>query len=191
MAKQKITDTLQKQYDKPQFQIGAAVFFSWMGYKQCGYVTKFKKVGWGIMYTVQSVKGTKYPCGIEIKGQKTHYNTGCIYAEETRSIGEPNLIKRIQLEREAERVKPVVRNPIRTADESRSNSELRDGDDSKDSGKDTKPRPKKSSTDVVATSSIKGVNRPVTKKRRVSNDKELDSAIEKQKNFLNGFVKKD
>ena len=191
MAKQKITDTLQKQYDKPQFQIGAAVFFSWMGYKQCGYVTKFKKVGWGIMYTVQSVKGTKYPCGIEIKGQKTHYNTGCIYTEETRSIGEPNLIKRIQLERDAERIKPVVRNPVRTADESRSNSELRDGDDSEDSGKDTKPRSKKPSPDLVAAPSAKGVDRPATKKRRVSSSNQLDSAIEKQKNFLNGFVKKD
>lgn len=191
MAKQKITDTLQKQYDKPQFQIGAAVFFSWMGYKQCGYVTKFKKVVWGIMYTVESVKGTKYPCGIEIKGQKTHYNTGCIYIEETRTIGEPNLIKRLQLGREAERVKPVLRNPVRTADESRSNSELRDRDDSKDSGKDTKPRRKKSGTDLVATPSITGVSRPVTKKRGVSSSKELDSAIEKQRNFLNGFVKKD
>ena len=191
MAKQKITEALQKQYDKPQFQIGAAVFFSWMGYKQCGYVTKFKKVGWGIMYTVQSIKGTKYPCGIEIKGQKTPYNTGCIYVEETRSIGEPNLIKRIQLGREAERVNPVLRNPIRTADESRSNSELRNRDDSKDSGKDTKPRRKKSSTDVVATPSFAGVDRPTTKKRRVSSNKELESAIEKQRNFLSGFVKKD
>lgn len=191
MAKQKITETLQKQYDKPQFQIGAAVFFSWMGYKQCGYVTKFKKVGWGIIYTVQSVKGTKYPCGIEIKGQKTHYNTGCIHAEETRSIGQEDLVKRIQLGREAERIKPIARNPVRSEDESRSNSELRDRDDSKDSGKDTKPRRKKSSTDVVATPSFAGVDRPTTKKRRVSSNKELESAIEKQRNFLSGFVKKD
>jgi hypothetical protein len=191
MAKQKITETLQKQYDKPQFQIGAAVFFSWMGYKQCGYVTKFKKVGWGIIYTVQSVKGTRYPCGIEIKGQKTQYNTGCIHAEETRSIGQEDLVKRIQLGREAERIKPIARNPVRSEDESRSNSELRDRDDSKDSGKDTKPRRKKSSTDVVATPSFAGVDRPTTKKRRVSSNKELDSAIEKQRNFLSGFVKKD
>jgi hypothetical protein len=191
MAKQKITETLQKQYDKPQFQIGAAVFFSWMGYKQYGYVTKFKKVGWGIMYTVQSIKGIKYPCGIEIKGQKTHYNTGCVYVEETRSIGQEDLVKRIQLGREAERIKPIARNPVRTDDESRSNSELRNRDDSKDSGKDTKPSRKKSSTDVVATPSSAGVDRPTTKKRRVSSNKELDSAIEKQRNFLSGFVKKD
>jgi hypothetical protein len=191
MAKQKITETLQKQYDKPQFQIGAAVFFSWMGYKQCGYVTKFKKVGWGIIYTVQSVKGTRYPCGIEIKGQKTQYNTGCIHAEETRSIGQEDLVKRIQLGREAERIKPIARNPVRSEDESRSNSELRDRDDSKDSGKDTKPRRKKPSTDVVATPSFAGVDRPTTKKRRVPTNKELDSAIEKQRNFLSGFVKKD
>ena len=191
MEKQKITETLQKQYDKPQFQIGAAVFFSWMGYKQCGYVTKFKKVGWGIIYTVQSVKGTKYPCGIEIKGQKTQYNTGCIHAEETRSIGQEDLVKRIQLGREAERIKPIARNPVRSEDESRSNSELRDRDDSKDSGKDTKPRRKKPSTDVVATPSFAGVDRPTTKKRRVPTNKELDSAIEKQRNFLSGFVKKD
>ena len=191
MAKPKITEAIQKQYDKPQFQIGAAVFFSWMGYKQCGYVTKFKKVNWGIMYTVQSVKGTKYPCGIEIKGQKTHYNTGCIYVDETRSIGESDLSKRFQLALEYERRAPVPRNPTRSDDESRSDSKLRNGDDSKDSGKDTKPRRKKSSTDVVATPSAKGVDRPITKKRGVSSSKELDSAIEKQRNFLNGFVKKD
>tara|TARA_R110000868_G_scaffold406634_1_gene687232 strand:- start:2213 stop:2788 length:576 start_codon:yes stop_codon:yes gene_type:complete len=191
MAKQKITDTQQRHYDKPQFQIGSAVFFSWLGCKQYGYVTKFKKVGWGIMYTVESVKGTKYPCGIEIKGQKTHYNTGCIYVEETRSIGEPNLVKRIQMERESARVKPVVNNPVRSTYESRSNSELRNRDDSEDSGKDTKPKRKKPSTDLVATPSAKGVDRLVTKKRRVSTNKELDSAIEKQRNFLSGFVKKD
>lgn len=191
MAKQKITDAIQKQYDKPQFQIGAAVFFSWMGYKQCGYVTKFKKVNWGIMYTVQSIKGTRYPCGIEIKGQKTQYNTGCIYIEETRSIGQSNLIKYIQLAKKPGGTAILPRNPSRSDNESGINSELCDGDVAKDSGKDTKPDREESSTDVVVTPSVKRVNRPVTKKREVLSNKELDSAIEKQKNFLNGFVKKD
>jgi hypothetical protein len=44
---------------------------------------------------------------------------------------------------------------------------------------------------VVATPSSAGVDRPATKKRRVSSSKELESAIEKQRNFLSGFVKKD
>jgi hypothetical protein len=191
MAKPKITDAIQKLYDKPQFQIGAAVFFSWMGYKQYGYVTKFKKVGWGIIYTVESVKGTRYPCGIQIKGQTTYYNTGCIYVEETRSIGEPDLIKRIQLARESGRTAPVPRNPTRTTNESRSDSKLRNGDDSEDSGKDTKPGRNSVSTDVVAAPSAKGVSRPATTKRGVTSNAQLESAIEKQRNFLSGFVKKD
>jgi hypothetical protein len=191
MAKQKITDAIQKQYDKPQFQIGAAVFFSWMGYKQCGYVTKIKKVNWGIMYTVQSIKGTRYPCGIEIKGQKTQYNTGCIYIEETRSIGQSELIKYIQLAKKPGGSANLPRNPNRSENEGGIDSELRDGDVAEDSGKDTKPDREEPGTDMAAAPSIKGVSRSATRKRGVSNDKELDSAIEKQRNFLSGFVKKD
>jgi hypothetical protein len=38
MAKQKISEAIQKQFDKVHFQIETPVFFSWLGYKQVGYV---------------------------------------------------------------------------------------------------------------------------------------------------------
>jgi hypothetical protein len=44
---------------------------------------------------------------------------------------------------------------------------------------------------VVATPSAKGVSRPATTKRGAPSNTQLESAIEKQRNFLSGFVKKD
>ena len=81
MAREKITEKLQAEFDKPHFQIGAAVFFSWLGAKKYGHVTTFKKTNWGIQYTVRSFKGTSYPCGISIDGSTTSYKVGIIYSE--------------------------------------------------------------------------------------------------------------
>ena len=86
MAKEKITDKLQAKFDKPHFQSGSAVFFSWLGSKKYGYVTAFKKTNWGIQYTVQSTTGTSYPCGISIDGTTTSYKVGVIYLEETKKL---------------------------------------------------------------------------------------------------------
>ena len=82
LTKQKISDKLQAKFNKPQFQIGAAVLFSWLGQKQYGYVTKTKQSNWGVQYTVESIEGLKYPCGIQIQGQKTQYHTGFILFED-------------------------------------------------------------------------------------------------------------
>ena len=191
MAKQRVSDAIQKQFEKPQFQPGTAVFFSWMGYKQVGYVKKIKKASWGIQYIVESTTGVKYPCGIQIKGQKTHYNTGYIHFEDTRSNGQDDLIKRFQNGPKSRTITPVSINTGGSENESSGDSKLHGGDDSKNSGKDTKPRRKKSSADVATSSSSNGVDRHATKKRKVSRNAELDTAIQKQRDFLNGFVKKD
>ena len=193
MAKQRVSDAIQKQFEKPQFQPGTAVFFSWMGYKQVGYVKKFKKSSWGIQYIVESTTGVKYPCDIEIKGQKTHYNTGYIHFEETRSNTQEDLIKRFQNGPKSRTITTVSIDPGRPDNESSGNSKLRGGDDSKNSGKDTKPRRKKPSTTMDSTSSSNGVDRSTTKKRKVSRNAELDAAIQKQRSFLDFTkpVKKD
>jgi hypothetical protein len=193
MAKQKVSDAIQKQFEKPQFQLGAAVFFSWMGYKQAGYVKKIKKATWGIQYTVEAATGIRYPCGIEIKGQKTHYNTGCIHAEETRSIGPEALGKRFQNEPKSRRAATISINTTGTTDESPSNDKLLGGDDAQDSGKATKPRAKRSSTKMDATSSTRGNSKSAATKRRNNKDTELDEAIQKQRSFLDFTkpIKKD
>ena len=194
MAKQKITDAIQKKFEKPQFQPGAAVFFSWMGQKQCGYVTKFKKVGWGIQYTVQSVDKTNYPCGMEIQNEKTSYSVGYIFYETTKSIGQDELARRIETERNQPKSRPIKTVSINTG-----GSETKIATDSRESGsdttsvvvKDTKSRSKRVSTKVDTKSSTTGNTASNTRKRKVAESTELDVAIQKQRDFLNGFVKKD
>lgn len=191
MAKQKISDKLQAKFNKPQFQPGAAVFFSWLGTKQYGYVKKTKQTSWGIQYTVESSTGVKYPCGIQIQGQKTHYNIGYIFYEDTISIGTEELERRYQSAPKTNSIRPVSIN----YGGSNLESTIRDTDsgtnDGKDSVKAKSTRKKRSSKSDVVTPSNGRNGDTNTKKRKVSSNKELDAAIEKQRNFLSGFVKKD
>jgi len=194
MAKQKITDAIQKKFEKPQFQPGAAVFFSWMGQKQCGYVTKFKKVGWGIQYTVQSVDKTNYPCGMEIQNEKTSYSVGYIFYETTKSIGHDELTRRIETERSQPKSRPIKTVSIITGGP-KPEIKIDSRESGPDSGsvvvKDTKTRSKRVSTKVDTKSSTTRNTTNNTRKRKVGEPTELDVAIQKQRDFLNGFVKKD
>ena len=191
MAKQKISEKLQKKFDKPQFQLGDAVFFSWLGQKKYGYVTKIKTSGWGVQYMVQSAEGTSYPCGIQIQGQKTHYNTGFIWFEDTVSIGQPELKKRIKTTKNSGRVTAIIGNPVRPKDESRNDNKNVRGDVSKSSSKNTATRTKGSTKSVPVSLGSNGDNGNNTKKRNLTKNSELDSAIDKQRAFLNGFIKKN
>ena len=99
MAKEKITDKLQAKFDKPHFQSGSAVFFSWLGQKQYGYVTKTKKASWGIQYMVQNAEKRSYPCGVQISGYKTQYEVGYIFVNETKELSRDVLETRINTPR--------------------------------------------------------------------------------------------
>ena len=184
MAKQKISEKLQKKFDKPQFQLGDAVFFSWLGQKKYGYVTKIKTSGWGVQYMVQSSEGTSYPCGIQIQGQKTHYNTGFIWFEDTVSIGQPELKKRIETTKNSGRVTAIIGNPVRPKVESRDNDTSSRTDNTKHSNKAESTRKKRSSKSASLSSSSGGNGNTNTTKRNVSKNKELDAAIAKQRSFL-------
>jgi hypothetical protein len=182
--KQKVSDKIQAKFNKPQFQIGDAVFFSWLGQKQYGYVKKTKQSTWGIQYTVESTEGVKYPCGIQIQGQKTHYNTGFIFLDDTRSIGDEELKRRIQSAKDAPRTAKVFVNPARTTHESSIRDTGSGTDDAKDSGQDKPTRKKRSVKSDVVSSSIGGDGQSDTKKRNVSKNTKLEAAIQKQKTFL-------
>ena len=189
--KQKISDKLQSKFNKPQFQIGDAVFFSWLGQKQYGHVKKTKQVSWGTQYTVESTSGVKYPCGIQIQGQKTNYNTGYILFEDTRTIGSAELTRRIENIINEPRVTKVFRNTPRPANESRDNDSSSRTDATNNSIKDTSNKTRRSSKSNVNASSSRGNGIVDTTKRKNSRNTELDTAIQKQRDFLNGFVKKD
>ena len=183
--KSNVPDNVQKQFDKPQFKIGDPVYFNWLGSKKYGYVTSFKTVGWGVQYTIEE-DNVRYPCGIEIKTHKTAYTTGYIRYDETRSIGRDELIKRIQTGHSSTYSELFI-DTRRTEIQSRSTS----GVSKRVSAKNTKGvKSTKSNVkgkDVVQPSS-NGNTSGNGKKRGNS---ELDSAIQKQRDFLNGFVKKD
>jgi hypothetical protein len=191
--KQKISDKLQAKFDKPQFRIGDAVFFSWLGQKQYGYVIRIKKTTWGIQYNVESASGTKYPCGIQIQGQKTHYNTGFIFLEDTRTIGTEELEKRIQTAKNTPRTATVFVNPTRPTHESGDDNSTGNPDDRNDSIKNTKTRTKRSSKSNAVSSSPGRNGTDNSKQRKASRNTELDAAIAKQKSFLDFTtpVKKD
>lgn len=108
MAREKITEEFQTKFDKPHFQIGSAVFFSWLGTKNYGYVTAIKKAGWGIQYMVKSTSGTSYPCGLYYKGITTSYKVGIIYLEETKKLGNDVIAGRIA---EREKILEFLKTP--------------------------------------------------------------------------------
>jgi hypothetical protein len=182
--KQKISDKIQAKFVKPQFRIGDAVFFSWLGQKQYGHVIRIKKTTWGIQYSVEASSGTKYPCGIQIQGQKTHYNTGFIFLEDTRTIGTEELERRIQTDVNEPRTTTVVRNPIRETSESGDDNPGGRTDDAKHSDSTTPNRTKRPSKSNANASSTGRNGSDNSKKRKASGNSELDAAIAKQRSFL-------
>lgn len=185
MAKQKLPDQIQKQFSKSQFKPGEAVYFTWLGQKKYGYVKETKERNWGIQYTVES-EDVRYPCGIQIKTHKTTYTTGCIHFDETRSLGQQEIITRIQTGHSST-YSELFYDTRRTTVQSSSES----GDSKRVSNKNSKTvQPKGSS--AVGKNSVKSSSNGNTKgNRKKRENSELDTAIEKQRNFLNGFVKKD
>jgi hypothetical protein len=185
MAKQKISDQMQARFDKPQVKPGEYVFFSFLGQKKYGYVKEFKTRNWGIQYTVES-DGIRYPCGIQIKGEKTSYDTGCIYLDESRSIGGEECKRRAQtgfVRANTELLVDTGRTTVQSRDNFATSKPVSGTNSNRNES--TKPRASRKND---AKPSANGVHK--TNPGRGKNI-ELDTAIEKQKNFLNGFIKKD
>ena len=191
MAKQKVSDKLQAKFNKPQFQVGAAVFFSWLGQKKYGYVKKHKNTGWGVQYMVTSSDGVNYPCGIQIEGQKTTYHTGYILFEDTRSIGQDEIIKRIETTVKPTRIATVSINTGGKEDASRDDDSILPGPDAADNGTISTSKKRGSSKSNAVKPSTAGVRNSNSKKRKDSTEPSLNDAIQRQRDFLNGFVKRD
>jgi len=183
--KQQAPDAIIKQFEKPQFKINDAVFFTWLGAKKYGYVKTFKTSTWGVQYLVES-DDTRYPCGISIKGHKTAYTTGCIYADETRAYGTEELERRCQSGHKST-YSEVIRESGRPKDESGSgNRNVRSVSDN--ASRKTKKHKANNVGKAGSSNGNNGMQSNNTKKRKNS---ELDTAIQRQRDFLNGFIKKD
>lgn len=188
MAKNKhLPDNIEKQFNKALFKQGEPVLFTWLGAKKYGYVKTHKTTNWGIQYSVRA-NNTTYPCGIQIKGYRTSYQIGCILFEETNYIGVDELKKRIDAGPRTYTDSEIFRDAPRPKDESRSNDSNK-RESSSATNRKTKSDTKRSirvENDVKPSNN--GVQQQHTKKRKNS---ELDTAIQRQRDFLNGFVKRD
>lgn len=180
--KQQSPDAIIKQFEKPQFKIGDAVFFTWLGAKKYGYVTKIKEASWGVMYMVES-SDRRYPCGISIKGHKTAYTTGCINFDETRSIGQDEIKRRIQTGYSSTYTE-LFTDTRRAENESGSKPAIVKSVSSSNN-KRSKSTQSNNQTKNVVESSI-DANTTRTRKKRTNN--KLDAAIQRQRDFLNGFT---
>ncbi len=203
-----IVDKFNKQHFKP----GDAVCFTWFNTKGFGYVIKTAKSNWGVMYTIQLGK-RKYPCGIQIGEWKTKYETGLLQYDVTKqytvdelneyaatagdSIYETVTFRRVSRDDENTSDDTGDTNVIikkdttipKTASRrnnkvSRANAGVSDNDVQQN-------RSEEPSTVDVSPISINGVQQRDTKKRGKTTKNELNDAIQKQRDFLNGFVKKD
>lgn len=185
MAKKELVpENIQKQFNKVQFKPGEIVFFTWLGTKKYGYVKAIKETNWGIQYTVEA-NNTRYPCGIQIKGFKTAYTTGCIYVEETRSIGSDELTRRSQTGIK-HAYSEVIRDTPRPKNESGGDNRNVGSVSNNASRKTKKPKANNIRKNGSGNGND-GVQPNNTTKRKNS---ELNSAIQRQRDFLNGFVKK-
>jgi hypothetical protein len=185
MAKQKTSDAMQARFEKPQVKVGEYVLFSFLGQKKYGYVKEFKTRNWGIQYTVES-DNVRYPCGIQIKGEKTSYNTGCIYLDESRSLGSEECRKRAETGYyggNSELFIDTRRTTVQSQDVS-SNVKPVSNEDSKTTRSTRTRTPRKN----ASKPSVDGMPKNTRGKRT---NTELDDAISKQRDFLNGFVKRD
>jgi len=180
--KQQTPDDIIKQFDKPQFAIADAVFFTWLGSKKYGYVTKIKKTTWGVMYTVES-NNTRYPCGISIKGHKTAYTTGCIDVDETRAIGQDTLKIRIQTGH-AITTAELFTDPARATHSNRN-----DATNAKQLSAKPRNRTQSTQSNNATKHVVKhGSNTNTSKNSKKRKQTKLDAAIQRQRNFLNGFI---
>jgi hypothetical protein len=186
--KQRVSEAIQNKFNKPQFKIGDAVHFSWLGQKKYGHVTKTKQTGWGIQYMVETNQKRRYPCGIQISNTKTQYDVGYIFFEETKTLGDLECTQRAAIQTA---YTTVIKQPIRTEIESGTDLKGSRRNDAKDNGASKPTRKERSSKPDANDAGTAGANRDNTTKRKNSANSELDSAIEKQRNFLSGFIKKD
>ena len=187
--KQRVSDNIQAKFDKPLFKLGDAVFFSWLGQKKYGHVIRFKKTNWGIQYMVETKAGMRYPCGIQISEYRTEYAGGCIFFEETRSIGAEEITRRIAQDSDTRRVATVSPNTGRPANQSgvRDTTSGTDDDTTKRKKSTTRKHANSRKNDDKSSASRVSTN---NSGKRKNSKTELSDAIAKQRDFLNGFVKR-
>tara|TARA_Y100001937_G_scaffold127279_1_gene199040 strand:+ start:1688 stop:2236 length:549 start_codon:yes stop_codon:yes gene_type:complete len=178
--KSKIPAYVLKQFEKAMYKTGDKVIIKWLGQIKTGYVKTSKENTWGRSYMVEvEEKGlkrnddvTRYPCGIEIRGHRTQYDVGLILHDRTQQGDWPQSTR-------------IYENSGSEKDSQRNdNKSVRRYDDS-NSRKNEFGGSSTTHKDIIESSST----RMCTSNTKTSTQ-DLDNAINRQKDFLQGFVKK-
>ena len=178
--KSKIPAYVLKQFEKAMYKAGDKVIIKWLGQTKTGYVKSSKENNWGRSYMVEveerglkrSDDITRYPCGIEIRGHRTQYDVGLILHDRTQSRDWPQSTR-------------IYENSRSDTDSQRDDNKSVGGNDDSSSREDARSRSSDAHQDVVE---------PSVTRKRTSNanapSKDLDDAVNRQKDFLQGFVKR-
>ena len=177
--KSKIPAYVLKQFEKAMYKPGDKVIIKWLGQIKTGYVKTNKENTWGYSYMVEvEQKGlkpgddvTRYPCGIQIKEYKTDYDVGLILHDRTQSRNWPQSTRIY---------------------ENSGSDEASQQDDNKGIGGNDDINSGKIGIGGSSITHKDGVKSSATRVRRSNaeaSSNSLDNAIDRQKDFLKGFVK--
>ena len=181
--KQDVPKHIQTKFQKPQYQVGDFVCITWLGGAQFGQIVDIDKKNEHVRYKVKS-HNRYYICGIQI-GNYTSENTdyGILLADETERRGAAAI-----------REKAVGR-PIYELDR-RPTSSVRNETAGIGQAVDDNNKPDATSrtrTNTVTKNSVKhgaSLNSKTKSKLTTRKTSKLDAAVQKQRDFLSGFVKK-
>jgi hypothetical protein len=176
--KSKIPVNVLKKFDKVLYKPGNQVVIKWLGEIKQGYVKEIKKTNDGVHYLVEagstySDRLHRYPCGIQIGEHTTKYTAGLILYNETNQ----------KYSEEAKDISTVTGGSETTIGDDRSSSR---GHDDSNCRKNARTRSNTCTTNDVESSSTRNRKNTKTSRRK----SELDTAVNKQQEFLRGFVKK-
>lgn len=169
--KQAVPKYILNKFKRPQFQVNDIVYFTWLGEPLKGKVIRYAKNNEDITYTIQSGR-YKYPCGIQIKKHKSAKFGLVLYEKSRNHTGN-------------------IRKPGGEIDASTNDSgsrgryvddTVRSISEKSGSGHGTK------NDNKLGNTKHRGEDKSHT--NPASSDRELESAIDKQKQFLRGFTKK-
>lgn len=181
--KQEIPKNIQTKFQRPQYQVGDFVCITWLGELKFGQVVETNKKNDHVRYKVKS-HGRYYTCGIQI-GNFTSENVGygILLADDTNRRGATEIRSRAI----GRPVYEVDRRPIINA-----SNETASTRQAVDDNNNTITTSRKRTAGITKNSAKHGVthdSKTKSKSARKPTTK-LDEAIQRQKDFLNGFVKK-
>ena len=177
--KSKLPAYVLKQFNKAMYKVGDKVIIKWLGQIKTGYVTKAYESNFGYSYLVEvtekGLKGrmesTRYPCGIRIKQYETDYNVGLILHDRTQSGDWP----------QSQGIYEYSGSEKASQRNDGSNSGTDANTNKRKNAKSRKVGHGKQNNDESGSTRMHKIN---------TETQSLDDVVQRQRDFLNGFVKR-